>query len=143
MNIAGIGGMELVAILIIMLVIAGPKRMVRWSYLLGQYVAKFRVMWGETVDMIQKEFDAAGVDVEVPRELPTRQNISKQVSKAFEPVTRPVKETLDEVGAVSKSVSLKPESKVNGAVPVIPTTPKPQENGSSFGTWSGQSEEQK
>lgn len=149
MNVFGIGGMELVAVLIIMLVVAGPKRMVRWSYVLGQYVAKFRVMWSETVDLIQKEFDDAGVDIQVPREIPTRQNLSKtinkQVNKAMQPVTKPVKEALDEVESVSKSLSLKSEDKVpenghNGSAPV--PTQKPQDGNSSFGTWSGSNTEE-
>jgi len=95
MNILGIGGWELLAILLIMLLVAGPKRMIHWAYILGQYVAKFRAMWSETVDVIQKEFDDAGVGIQIPKDLPTRGNLNQQIGKAMESVTRPVKETMD------------------------------------------------
>ncbi len=39
MNLLGVGVPELVVIFVIMLVFAGPKRMVRWAYVLGQYTA--------------------------------------------------------------------------------------------------------
>ena len=35
MNFLGVGAWELVAILLIMLVFAGPKRMIHWSYVWG------------------------------------------------------------------------------------------------------------
>ncbi len=95
MNILGIGGWELLAILLIMLLVAGPKRMIHWAYILGQYVAKFRAMWSETVDVIQKEFDDAGVGIQIPKDIPTRGNLNQQIGKAMESVTRPVKETMD------------------------------------------------
>ena len=97
MNIFGVGGPELIVILVIMLVFAGPKRMIHWSYILGTYLAKFRVMWTQTVDLVQKEFDDAGVDIKLPKQPPTRQNINKAISDAFEPMTKPLKESLDEV----------------------------------------------
>lgn len=52
MDILGIGGWELVAIIIIMLVVAGPKRMIQWSYTAGKYVAIMRKMWAETAKQI-------------------------------------------------------------------------------------------
>jgi mttA/Hcf106 family len=99
MNILGIGGWELLAILLIMLLVAGPKRMIHWAYILGQYVAKFRAMWSETVDVIQKEFDDAGVGIQIPKDIPTRGNLNKQIGKAMESVTRPVKDTMDKATA--------------------------------------------
>lgn len=95
MNILGIGGWELLAILLIMLLVAGPKRMIHWAYILGQYVAKFRTMWSETVDVIQKEFDDAGVGIQIPKDIPTRGTLNQQIAKTMESVTRPVKETMD------------------------------------------------
>ena len=97
MNILGVGGSELIIIFVIMLLIAGPKRMIKWAYIMGQYVAKFRQMWAETVDVLQHEFDEAGVDIKVPRELPTRGSLNKQAAQALGSVTAPVKETLDQV----------------------------------------------
>jgi Sec-independent protein secretion pathway components len=81
MNILGIGGPELILILLIMLIVAGPKRMIAWAYTLGKYIARFRRMWEETVDVLQKEFDEAGVDIKVPRELPTRANLTDRLAK--------------------------------------------------------------
>ena len=97
MNILGVGAAELVAILLIMLVFAGPKRMIHWSYVLGQHVAKFRKIWSETVDLVQKEFDEAGVDIKLPKEPPTRKSLNRTVSDAVKPMTQPVQDSLDEV----------------------------------------------
>ncbi|HRE48210.1 MAG TPA: twin-arginine translocase TatA/TatE family subunit [Aggregatilineales bacterium] len=63
MNIFGIGAAELILILVIMFIFAGPKRMVAWAYQLGHYVAKFRQMMDETWGAIRKEFEAAEIDL--------------------------------------------------------------------------------
>lgn len=97
MNVFGVGAWELVAILLIMLVFAGPKRMIHWSYVLGQHVSKFRKIWSETVDLVQKEFDEAGVDIKLPKEPPTRGNLNKSLTEAVKPMTKPVQDSLDEV----------------------------------------------
>jgi Sec-independent protein translocase protein TatA len=97
MELFGIGTAELIAILIIMLVVAGPKRMIRWAYILGQYTAKIRRLWAETMAVVQKEFDAAGMDITVPREIPTRSTLVSQMNNALSSVTRPVQTALDEV----------------------------------------------
>ncbi len=97
MNILGVGAAELIAVLLIMLVFAGPKRMIHWSYVLGQHVAKFRRIWSETVDLVQKEFDEAGVDIKLPKEPPTRKSLNQSVSDAVKPMTQPVQDSLDEV----------------------------------------------
>jgi len=97
MNVFGVGAWELVAILLIMLVFAGPKRMIHWSYVLGQHVAKFRKIWSETVDLVQKEFDDAGVDIKLPKEPPTRKNLNKSLTDAVKPMTKPVQDSLGEV----------------------------------------------
>ena len=97
MNILGVGAAELVAVLLIMLVFAGPKRMIHWSYVLGQHVAKFRKIWSETVDLVQKEFDEAGVDIKLPKEPPTRKSVNQSVAEAMKPMTQPVQDSLDEV----------------------------------------------
>jgi Sec-independent protein translocase protein TatA len=62
-DILGVGPLELVAIFIIMLVVAGPKRMARWAYLTGQYIGRFRAMFQETMAAIQKEVDESGLDI--------------------------------------------------------------------------------
>ncbi len=68
MNILGIGPAELIVILVVMFVVAGPKRMVAWAYILGQYVAKFRAYFDETMRAVRKEFEDAQIDL--PKTMP-------------------------------------------------------------------------
>lgn len=116
MNIFGIGGAELVLIILIMLVVAGPQRMIRWAYHMGRYVGMLRTMWAQMMEMVQKEVDAAGYDIKVPRDLPTRDNVSKLIRDAAKPlsdplektmreVTQPVKDTLQEVKQAGADVN--------------------------------------
>ena len=139
MEILGIGGAEFIAIFIIMLVVAGPKRMIQWAYVMGKYTAKIRAMWAESMTYLQKEFDAAGLDVELPKEPPTRgslnRQITQQVGKAFAPITKPVKDALDETTAEVKQI--KKQATVSDSSALNPT-PQPSSNGTpDLGTWSG------
>lgn len=108
MNIFGIGGAEIVLVLLIALVVAGPKRMAVWAYQLGKFVGKLRKQWEQVAEVIQKEMDAAGVNVEIPKDLPTRQNVTKMVSKALKPamdeVEKAAKEVQKELEPVSSEV---------------------------------------
>ena len=169
MDILGIGGWELVAIFVIMLVVAGPKRMIAWSYTLGRYVSMLRKMWADTAVMLQKEFDEAGVDMKVPTTLPTRGTIKREVTKAFSEVTKPIEDTVKEVKSeleplretttlyprtLNKPVnspkpgttpaSTTPEA-ANGRAPVPspapPPAPPPAAPDNGFGTWSGGSDQ--
>lgn len=97
MEFFGIGTTELIAILIIMLVVAGPKRMIQWAYILGQYTAKIRAMWADTMAVVQKEFDQAGVGVTLPKSIPTRNSLVSQMNNALSGMTKPVRDVLDEV----------------------------------------------
>lgn len=97
MNIFGIGTAELVLIILIMLVVAGPQRMVRWAYTIGQYVGKLRQMWEEVVDVMQKEADAAGLDVKIPKEPPSRQNLDKWVRDVAKPYSDSLQQASDEL----------------------------------------------
>lgn len=97
MELFGIGTTELIAILLIMLVVAGPKRMLQWAYILGQYTAKLRQMWAETMAVMQKEFDQAGVDVTLPKNFPNRNSLVNQMNNALSGITKPVQDVLDEV----------------------------------------------
>ena len=162
MNFLGVGAWELVAILLIMLVFAGPKRMIHWSYVLGQHVAKFRKIWSETVDLVQKEFDEAGVDIKLPKEPPTRKSLNRAVTDAVKPMTKPVQDSLDEVKKdldsvkeVSDSLNNKkpttsqqstkanPVPAKTTATPVPtrpdpPATPAKAGEAMAMGTWSGE-----
>jgi Sec-independent protein translocase protein TatA len=166
MNIFGVGTTEMVIIVLIMLIVAGPKRMVRWAYHIGVYVGKFRKMWSEVVDVVQKEIDEAGVDVKIPKEIPTRQNIGKYVSEITKPYTKeleqaakevqnPVKESLDVADSTMKAAAaslakpkfVKKEAKTEppaestlgtwGQSTAADTTSAPKaEENGSFGAWS-------
>ena len=164
MNILGVGAWEFVAILLIMLVFAGPKRMIHWSYVLGQHVAKFRKIWSETVDIVQKEFDDAGVGIQLPKEPPTRKNLNKTIASAAAPLTKPVQDSLDEVKkdidsvkevsdalndkkpktAPNKSLTALAKSKSAPAKPKASHKPAPQTAAKSLpepvkmGSWSGE-----
>ena len=149
MNILGIGGPELVIILVLMLIVAGPKRMIQWAYIMGTYVAKFRRMWAETVDVLQHEFDEAGVGVQIPKDLPTRGNIRSQAAKMMSTVTDPVKETMGQLdtevkqigtvtGAAAQSAKTTARTTNGHSSPrTTPTVRRPAaHNGDGFGSWS-------
>jgi Sec-independent protein translocase protein TatA len=104
MNILGVGSWEFVLIILIMLIVAGPQRMIHWMYILGRYVGKLRVMWAETMTVLQKEFDEAGFDVELPKEPPTRKSLNKMAADTLRPFTDPLQEALNEVEAEAKAV---------------------------------------
>ena len=75
--------------------------MIQWAYILVQYTAKLRGMWSDVMDSVQKEFDAAGVDIKVPKDIPTRRGLTNQfnthVNKAFTPITKPAQEVMSEL----------------------------------------------
>ena len=167
MNILGVGGTEFIIILLIMLIVAGPKRMIHWSYILGQYLAKFRRMWAETVDVVQQEFDEAGVGIQLPKDMPTRGSLNRQAGKMLGSVTAPVKETMDQVDAEIKGIKQEtataaktanttvkgtnghaPLKQTMSAKPTTKNPPRPRSSGSTassgqgsaFGSWSNQDE---
>lgn len=67
MNILGVGPAELIVLLVIMLVVAGPKRMIEWAYQAGKYAAQLRAMFQETMEAFHKELAQSGIDV--PKDL--------------------------------------------------------------------------
>jgi Sec-independent protein translocase protein TatA len=158
MNVFGVGGMELALILVIMLVVAGPKRMIQWAYVLGQWTTKLRAMWTETVGYLQKEFDDAGVGIKLPTEPPTRGTLNQTIIQAMKPLTEQIqeplntlKEPLNEVSKIKSmatiDMSANGSSNGNGngaaqsntlppATPPPPPAP-PSNSSGTFGTWSG------
>ena len=103
MSLFGMGGWELFLVFIIMLIVAGPKRIAQWAYTLGKWSTKMREVWQQTVVVLQRELDEAGIEVDLPQDLPTRQNLrqtaqqfGKQVmSPALDPITEVTKELQD------------------------------------------------
>lgn len=153
MNIFGVGGWELAAVLIIALIVAGPKRMAQWAFILGKFAGQLRLMWSDMMAQVQKEFDDAGVDVQVPKNLPTRNEINKSLNKAFEPVSKPVRDAVNEFNeetrAIGRGVSSRNgnvNEKANGhhQVEELPEytveLPPGRSEKPKFGTWSGTTE---
>ncbi len=113
MNIFGIGAAELLIIFLLMLVVAGPKRMMRWAYVAGQYVAKLRAMWAETSAILKRELEQAGLEPEVvdtlqeltkPRALRKANPLDKLVDEMKKPVEdalKPVENVIQEVKEAS------------------------------------------
>lgn len=155
MNIFGVGGAEVVVIIMIMLIVAGPKRMIGWAFVIGQYVGKFRVLWSQMVDVMQDEVNAAGLDVQLPREIPTKQNLAKTAGAFMKPYTenleqtlddvaQPIKETMQETGKTFEDAKkdVADTTKVrSNPKPVVPVQNKnnvvpPEDNNTGFGAWS-------
>jgi len=107
MNIFGVGTWEILLILIIALIVAGPKRMLQWAYLLGRVVAQLRVMWGQAMDAVQSELDQAGVDVKVPKDM-SRKELGRSFGEFAKPWTEEVKraeqEYRDSISAVESEI---------------------------------------
>ncbi len=119
MNILGIGVPELIIIFVLLLVVAGPKRMVAWAYIAGRELAKLRAMWSETMGMIQRELQEAGF--EEAKELGKLKdfrkfNLTEEVRKVIEAPEPPTKPD-------DKPKPLKP-SGADGA-PKVSVSPKP------------------
>lgn len=143
MNILGIGGPELIIILVLMLVVAGPRRMIQWAYIMGTYVAKFRRMWAETVDVLQQEFDEAGVGIQIPKDIPTRGNLRSQAAKMMSGVTDPVKDTMGQLDAEVKQIGSMAAVPTRSVKTTVRTTNghtaarRPgSSTGGGFGSWS-------
>jgi Sec-independent protein translocase protein TatA len=125
MNFFGIGGTELVVIALIMLIVAGPKRTIRWAYVLGVWVGKARTLWQQAVEALQKEMDEAGVNVQLPKEPPTRQTITRMVSDVVKPYTQELETAYRQT---QTQPTVKPSPTAGASVPVEPPAP-------GLGTW--------
>ena len=97
MNFLGVGGTELLLILLIALIVAGPRRLIAWSYQLGRWLARVQRLWAESARMLQRELDDAGVDVTVPRQIPTRRGLNQQLKSAIRRAAAPIQEPLEEL----------------------------------------------
>lgn len=82
MNIFGVGPAELILILVLLFVVAGPKRMIQWAYYLGRYMAQFRRMVEDSWSQVRKELESAQIDL--PEELPRRRvNLMQEANRAL------------------------------------------------------------
>ncbi|MDX2077475.1 MAG: hypothetical protein SFZ02_13680 [bacterium] len=157
MELFGIGGLEFLLVLVIAMVVAGPKRVVQWAYLVGKFFARVRHIWSEMMTVIQQEMKDAGVDVEIPKTPPTRQNISQATRNLLKPYTQELDEASKELerdlDAVQREMNIKENVKLSTQIKQNATAPKPNpeisQNGattpanspSTFGTWTSATEE--
>ncbi len=79
MDILGVGLPELIVIALILLTVAGPKRTVRWSYILGREIGKLRSAWREAQAVMRSEVEAAGLDKELHDVKRLREELSEFV----------------------------------------------------------------
>jgi Sec-independent protein translocase protein TatA len=159
MNILGIGAPELILILMIAIIVAGPKRMIRWAFIAGQYIGKLRAMWADIAKVIQSEVDEAGLDVQVPTDLPTKAAVGRMIQQAARPLADPINKAAREVDqdfrrAQTEVKATTTEIKTAATAAKNGTTPKTlpaQKNGTTtqapaasapavdLGTWSNAS----
>ena len=108
MNIFNIGGMELLLIITIALIVAGPKRIAIWAYQLGVWASKLQNLWSEFANTLQKEMDEAGFDVQIPRSPPTRDQITRSVQEFGREISKaaeaPIEEVKKEVEGIKTSL---------------------------------------
>ena len=133
MEIFGVGAGELIVIIMVMLIVAGPKRMIHWSYIMGQYMGRLHGLWRETAIRLQQEFDESGVDIRVPQTIPTRQNLQQELQRAISARNKPLEElkaelntTRREIQAVNSEASSQPVS--NQPVSNQPVSNQPVSN---------------
>ena len=142
MNIFGVGTFELLIIILIMLLVAGPKRMMQWAVILGRYVGKFRRMWSETVDLLQQELDAADTGIQLPKEVPTRRNVTRWASQAVAPIAEPFESVMKEAAEPLQTVATEINQvtqEIQADVTQISVEPQPEqttEETADFGTWA-------
>lgn len=151
MNILGVGSSELLLILVIMMVVAGPKRMIVWANLLGQYWVKLRRIWSQLAREIQKELDDAGLDVKVPKNIPTRMQVDKWAQASMKSLTEPLKEDGDELRTeldyIYEKAKLPQLEEINEEQEEDAAPKKDAEEigttgvDSDYGTWSNESED--
>jgi Sec-independent protein translocase protein TatA len=149
MNILGVGPVELLLVLIIALIVAGPQRMIRWAYHAGKWTSKMRAMWSDLMKVVQHEIDQAGLDIEVPKHIPTRRDLNHMIESAAKPYVQPVEDALNEVKQVRQDAqnvarqtrlglnNLSGELKKSTQIKTSDTPEQTNQNGADFGTWTG------
>lgn len=155
MELFGVGGTELILIIIIAMVVAGPKRVAQWMYYVGKFVARLQRMWSEMMQVIQQELKESGMDVELPKTPPTRQSINQAARNMLKPYTQELDEakkdierdleTVQREANIKQNVLISNQIKQNAQNGNSPKpTPDVSSNGNTppaespttFGTWS-------
>lgn len=166
MNILGMGVAELILVMIIALIVAGPQRLARWAYVLGRLMGQAREMWSRMMEGVQKEFDDAGLDIKLPKDFTNRGQMRRFADEALRPLREPVQQAMDEYRQEAKQLetTIRQEAEIdmtnlskpaNGADAArakaeetdngrdtgeqTESQPEPKANGQQegYGTWSG------
>jgi sec-independent protein translocase protein TatB len=100
MNILGIGAPEIVIIVVIVLIVAGPERAMRWIYLVGREFGKIRAMSAEAMAVFRAEIESAGLDKDLDELRETGKQLQKMVNETPDP-RRAVGEVIKEVNVLT------------------------------------------
>lgn len=152
MELFGIGFWELIAILLLALIVAGPQRMILWSRHFGRFMARAMNEYRKAADQLQREVDQMGLDVQIPRTPPTKRELGQTLSQVATKLTAPVNEPIREIEKTMSEVRREAQNAAadtNALVPALkkaaeseddtapaPTPDKPPQK-DDFGTWGG------
>ena len=149
MSLFGVGIMELALVIMIALIVAGPKRMLQWAYLAGRFLAQAQHTWSKAISAMQKEFDEAGVDLHLPKDPTNREEMRRFKEEAFKPIRQPMEQAIrdyheeqrnlyNEVKQIEAEVSdaVKQADDVPEDQSATPSTPPDNQPVNGFGTWS-------
>lgn len=142
MSIFGIGIWEIVMIMLIALIVAGPRRLLNWAYVTGRFFAQMRGLWDRTVTAMQKEIDSAGVDFKLPKDPTDRRAMRRLAEDAVRPLREPMEKAMRDYETERRGIQNQLTAGDEGEADAHPqpakkTTPPPTPSRSSdFGTWS-------
>ncbi len=151
MSLFGVGILELILVLMIALVVAGPKRLLHWAYLSGRFIAQMRTMWGKVVEAMQNEFDESGVDFKLPKDPTNRQEMQRFRQDVLRPLREPIHQAMRDYEEEQRAIKGEIQASAQPATPAQAYTPPqdtaknatdtpqspPSKNGrTDYGTWS-------
>lgn len=105
-GILGVGIAELVVIVLVVLLIGGPRNAMRWAYQAGQIVRELKTYWDRMMGEVKKEFESetkmlreAREDLQKDlREVETATNPKTLMAEATQPIEEALRETEEVLG---------------------------------------------
>lgn len=146
MSLFGVGIMELVLVVMIALIVAGPKRMIQWAYMTGRFIAQIQHTWSKAIEAMQKEFDEAGVDLHLPKDPMNPQEMRRFKEEALKPIREPMEQAIRDYHEEQRNLYNEVKQldhEVKSEQPELDdqtTASPPQDKNNSFGTWSNRSQ---
>lgn len=134
-GIFGVGLAEMLIIVVVILVIGGPKNAVKWARDLGVMLSKVRKMWSAMVKELEKEMgDDAKELVKVSQEL--RQNVV-DIRTAPQKVIREAAKMIDETQKETKAALQLPSTSTAAITPPPAENNNPKESDTSkYSAWT-------